>query len=120
MYATLKVGGDLEMQKGIPTLKDLQEAVGGLIAPVNLFGDSDGFVSAYVNDEGILIGLDLNVVACGDDATIPLYGDMIFARVDNEGETRGLTEEDFWKISEALGVGITNEGQFVSVLDFRS
>lgn len=120
MYATLEIGSLIEQHDGVPTLEVLQEAVGGLIAPVDLFGDENGYVSAYVNDEGILIGLPLNVVAVGNDATIPLYGDMIFARVNREGETEGLTEEDFDKICDSFGVGITSEGDLINILDFRS
>jgi len=47
-----------------PTLEELQKIVGGLIAPVDDFIDKENAegVEAYVNDEGILIGLEPNYI----------------------------------------------------------
>lgn len=119
MYATLKIGSDLEVFDGVPTLKDMQEVVEGYIAPVNLFFKDDGsFVSAYVDDEGILKGSPFNCLAIGNDAQIPLYGNIIFAGVDKMGETVGLTNQDLVKIHESIGLALTSEG-IISTLDFR-
>ena len=45
-------------------LKDLQDGVEGLIEPIRLYdGNGESYANAYVNDEGLLIGLPVNPMA---------------------------------------------------------
>ena len=45
----------LKICEGVPSLKDMQEVVGGWIEPADLFEDEDGRVSVYVNEEGLMV-----------------------------------------------------------------
>jgi hypothetical protein len=52
---------ELKRDQPKPTLKDMQQAVGGLITPVD-YNTPQG-VQAYVNDEGILLNMPFNPIA---------------------------------------------------------
>lgn len=89
IHATIiRTDGTMTMIDHRPTLAELQAAVGGLIAPA--YGPEG--ISVYVNDEGLLIGLPLNLIAsalCGQG----LVGDaVITGPVGNDGETSPLAE----------------------------
>jgi hypothetical protein len=46
-----------------PNLEELQQAVGGLITPVDCFlQEENALTEAYANDEGILMGMEANVM----------------------------------------------------------
>ena len=62
MATVFKPDGTFEKLENY-NLDDLQKAVGGLIAGVRLVDDTFG-PYAYVNDEGLLIGMPINLMAC--------------------------------------------------------
>jgi hypothetical protein len=80
-----------------PTLKNMQELVGGLIdiARVN----EDGLMVCF-NDEGKLLGLPLNVLIWGGRDCIA--GDCFLFRDDEEGEVMSVNQKD---IEEYVGRG---------------
>ncbi|WP_271438043.1 DUF3846 domain-containing protein [Micrococcus luteus] len=83
---------------------DLSEAVGGMIQPV----DGEDF-TAYVNEEGKLIGLDFNPRANSfihaEVPTLPAYdlivGDVVvLGSLDEEGDETDVPE----RVAQALGL----------------
>ena len=78
-------------------LDSLQSEVGGNIEVVGL----DKGVDAYVNEEGLLIGLPFNChlpTAYAGGRMVPVVGTIILASHDAEGETVSLTDEQaaYW------------------------
>lgn len=93
-------------------LKDMQAIVGGLIEPVNLWEDDTGGVSLYMNEEGLMYDLPLNVLAT-DMATrtykqpFHLVGNGFLSRFEFEtGETVSLTDDDLKKAGDLLGITV--------------
>jgi len=88
-------------------LNSLQSEVGGNIEVVGL----DKGVDAYVNEEGLLIGLPFNChlpSAFAGGRMVPVVGTIILASHDEEGETVSLTDEQvgYWQATLAsLRVG---------------
>ena len=82
----------IELTKG-ETLKELQGLVGGYVTtfyvPVGAEGsfDEEG-ITAWANDEGLLEGLQPNLLAAGQ----PIVGPVVFTGHDDEGDTIGLTD----------------------------
>ena len=80
------------------SLRVFQNAVGGLIEPVRIAPT----LEMYVNEEGILLGLEKNILATAiatsvfsDEMSKPYYllGTAVFiGGVDYEGYTRGLDD----------------------------
>lgn len=88
-------------------LSKLQNAVGGLIQPVD-FGNE---VTMWVNEEGLLIdGMKVNYVATNLAREIgyetPMMGDVVFTGgVDEVGDTMALSEQasvELQKIAEMV------------------
>lgn len=76
------------------TLKGLQQLVGGYIEPV----DVEEYLSVYVNEEGLLLDLPANRrVGRGT-----LHGPMVLSRIDREGETVSITDEDVERYRNAF------------------
>lgn len=80
-----------------PHYKHLQKYVGGLVDVVSIAPDMD----AWVNDDGIILGLEPNLAATfllaylsGQRLRQPLFGPVVFTGgADSEGETQPLTDE---------------------------
>lgn len=99
----IKASGDVEftdLTNGNSELDVLQQAVGGLVQPLDL---SDK-ITMWCNDEGKIIGLPYNPIAThlfyqflkSDDF---ICGDVIFTGgTDSEGETLGLDEAEAKKL----------------------
>jgi len=84
----IRTDGTMSVIDHCPTLSELQGAVGGLIAPI--YGPEG--ITGYVNDEGLLIGLPLNLIASALGGQ-PLVGDAIITGpLDSKGETTPLAE----------------------------
>jgi hypothetical protein len=104
-WATLKVDGTFERHEGVPTLTDLQAAVGGLIERVEIGHGID----LWVNEEGKFEDSGENRVATlfAKPGTHIFTGDYIAGDVaftggcDDEGETLGLNDEQFAYIAQA-------------------
>lgn len=82
--ATISTEGDIDFLTEKPEYPALRDAVGGLIAPVDCpHGDT-----VYVNDEGLLMGLYLNMGAMlVSQYPGPLVGDAIICGpLDGEGD----------------------------------
>jgi hypothetical protein len=82
--ATINTEGDIAFLTEKPEYRVLSDAVGGLIAPVAApHGDT-----VYVNDEGLLMGLDPNMGAMlVAQYPGPLVGDAIVCGpLDDEGD----------------------------------
>lgn len=96
---TIDIDGDAKAVQWDPTTSDtlrhLQQAVGGLVDAVTLHES----VTMWVNDEGVLRGMPINLVASSlarDLGTThqPYFGPIIFTGgCDDEGETLGLSEQ---------------------------
>jgi len=108
-----------ELHEGTPTLAVMQEAVGGLIEPVDVFGDEDGVVSMYVNEEGLYLCEPTLILTTENYGDQVINGPVIFARMRfSDGETVPLTQEDVDKVIEAYkGARLTSVG-FLTYLEF--
>jgi hypothetical protein len=93
---TLTVEGKMAFHDGVPTLRDLQQAVGGYVEAVR-FPLAGSEATMFVNEEGKLVAepqrnWKADVVCpppCGDWTA----GDVVFTGgVGPEGETLGLNE----------------------------
>lgn len=95
---------DVDVRSGV---KALQALVGGLIEPVDLWDDEDGFVSVVVNEEGLLHSLPLNRLA-SDLATkvngypYALMGPAFVARWNHDGEMVSLKTSDLDRITNFI------------------
>jgi len=86
--ATVKVDGSIEFLTEKPTYKVLSDAVGGYIESV--YCDAGDVL--YVNEEGLLVGLERNVPAMLIAQHPHLVGDAILVGpLDDEGEHLPLT-----------------------------
>lgn len=77
-------------------LYEAQQVVGGIVDVVNVDSRHLGWLSVFVNDEGLLLDLDVNAFASALTAdsnfSQTLVGDVLIAGgVDDEGNTLGLT-----------------------------
>lgn len=91
------VGGNPTVVEIGNDLGSLQAEVGGYIERIVLGRGLD----AYVNEEGMILGMDYNRTVVTPYGTIPVVGPMIVVSHDEEGETVGLTED---QIQRALRV----------------
>ena len=81
----------------MPNYKHFQKFVGGMVDVVSIARDMD----AWVNDEGMILGLEPNLSATfllaylsGRKLRQPLFGPVVFTGgPDPEGETQPLTDE---------------------------
>lgn len=109
MYAIIRADGThtVGMAETVPAYEVLKAAVGGWLEGVPLEG-----VTAYVNEEGKLLGMPVNALATRlahrDEAIYPhdtINGDMIvLGTLDDDGECTSLSDE--W-----VRVNLAAEGQ---------
>lgn len=87
-------------------LASLQELVGGYIEAAFTVPSPDGDheITAYVNDEGLISGLDIRTVVIQPTGyEQPLAGPMVFTGLNPQnGETIGLTDTDVAYIRQRL------------------
>lgn len=98
----VKSNGDIEI-KPWPAEKEqyalMSDAVGGYIERVHLRDEFDTPIDMWVNEEGLLRGLPVNVFASGVASdqfrtAYPIVGDVLFTSgVSSEGETNGMNED---------------------------
>lgn len=95
MYATIK-SRKVEIFDGVPTLTEMQAAVGGLIETALRIPSPDRkniSVEVYCNEEGLLMNLPLNYIRSTDGSYLP--GDFVVVGYDTtKHETVGLTTEE--------------------------
>lgn len=78
-----------------PTLKAMQEIVGGYVEVIKL----SPTVDLWCNEEGKLVGLPLNILLThGDEVVDMVCGDFFLASHDTMGNTTSLSpgDADFW------------------------
>lgn len=83
-------------------LKHLQHEVNGYIECIP--GENIGLpgIDLWVNDEGAVNGLPYAFSIAMSHRPVPLFGNVVFARHNGEGDTIGLNDEDIDTISEML------------------
>ena len=83
------------------TLEGMQSVVGGLIEPGYYFEEP---VCVVLNEEGKMIdGLRVEIAVVHQGKIVDLvFGNVVFASVDDEGNTIGLTEEQMQFVTEEL------------------
>lgn len=79
----LKVDGSSKDIAENPSLKELQEAVGGYIELVGIPGRNDDYVAMYVNEDGLRQELELNQMA------------SLYARRDIVGDVVLMNEREY-------------------------
>ena len=95
---------ELQLPDGESQLKQLQEAVGGLVQAVDFTPD----LTLWCNEEGKLVGLPINPMATFlwekyFGLTDFICGDVIFTGgTGEEGETLGLNEETAKELRDFL------------------
>jgi hypothetical protein len=80
------------------SLKAMQDIVGGYIESVGL--EDEDYVSIICNEEGKLDGLPPNRRFYDDI----ICGTFFISRIDDEGETISLTDEDIQKYTEQFAL----------------
>lgn len=97
MYAILRPVDDVldakwEVRDGVPTLEEMQKAVGGLVQVIGLRSGVD----LWVNEEGLIRKLPPTVVVEDERRRIHhiLVGPVVATRSDREGETTSLRAGD--------------------------
>lgn len=106
----------------------LSDAVGGLICTAREYFDLPEGIDAFVNDEGLLMGLepilkyDYRNQLNGELYYGLLVGNAVFCRVNDAGETQGLSDEDIKIIKKSIiGMPIgmhPNSGRILLYKDF--
>lgn len=102
MYATIQ-NRKVEIRDGIPSLKDMQDVVGGYIETALRIptGRPGITVDVYCNEEGLILGLPIQFVR-GTDGSY-LAGDFVIVGGDEStGETVGLTTEEIGLVFDHL------------------
>ncbi len=85
------------------TYEALRDGVGGLICSASAYFDLPEGVDAWVNDEGLLHdGFEPVMIYEARGHQMPLMGNVMFSRSDEEGETLGLTSDDILAIKESV------------------
>lgn len=109
-YIVLDNNGMIEvLTQNVPTLGVLQTEVGGLIEPLFTEPMGKNEVTAYVNEEGWLLGLTPRqvIVRFGvEDHRVQFAGDMVIIGLSPEGETILLTEEESKHILQSKEDGV--------------
>lgn len=85
--AIIRTDGTASFIENHPTLKDLQEGVGGLVACV-----ATKHADVWVDDEGLLVGKELNLVASAIGGQTLVGDAVITGPVDGEGNTTPIME----------------------------
>lgn len=91
---TKEVGKKLERESMVHSLENMQKKVGGYLEVVRFpLG-----IDMWVNDEGLIHGLPLNLVIIRKGKVIShICGNVFFASADEEGETIGLNHtQEHW------------------------
>ncbi len=103
MYATI-AGQSVSIHDGVPSLKDMQDAVGGWITTALRMASperADVSVDVYCNDEGLLMSLPIHWARSTDLS--PLAGGLIVTAADeNTGDTIAATEAEIKAVLEHL------------------
>ena len=108
MYVTFNPATDafngvckFQKHEGVPTLAEMQEAVGGWIEAIDLFEDADGLVTLYCDEEFLYKGTQPTVYSDGflyhPNGQI-LHGPFIIVRTTTMGDTVSLKESDLDRI----------------------
>ena len=99
------------------TLEKMQQHVGGYIEAFTLTFDdvTERRITAWLNDEGKLIGLEPTLVIVGSDEEVidVLVGNLLITCTDHEGETVGLTDEEVHLFLDKLGMAYDKGGNGV-------
>ena len=97
-------------------LKDMQAMVGGYIECLHVGNGVD----MWLNDEGKLYGLPVNLVLGSPEREIldTIQGDVFFASCDDEGTTIGLTDEQVNWVKQKLDSGHFATAQTEHGLEF--
>jgi Domain of unknown function (DUF3846) len=97
VWMSYTADGELTEHDTKATLQDMQSVVGGWIEPVTLHD-----FTVMVNEEGLLLGLPLNLGASGITGR-PLVGDVCFVgNPDNYGNTKKLRKDTVERIRYTL------------------
>lgn len=84
-------------------LENLQEIVEGLIEAPYIPGLTEKGITTFVNEEGKILNLKPSIALTQNDEILDLiHGNVLFASVDEEGETIGLNEEQIEIITKHL------------------
>lgn len=106
MLALVIKGGKLERREIAGSLESLQEIVGGYIEPFFTLPSpvGSGELTGYVNEEGLMHQLPISFgVIHAPNYIVPLAGDAVIAGLNEDGETRGLTEAEADLLTKRYG-----------------
>lgn len=79
------------------TFEALQNVVDGYVEPFFTIPspEGNGSLTGYVNEEGLMLGLPIDFgVFHAPNYVVPLAGNAVIVGLDDEGETRGLTQDE--------------------------
>lgn len=102
------VGEDIVYKEIECSLESMQSIVGGYIERLRITQDID----MWLNEEGILMKLPLNVITTNRGEAIDhIYGNVVFASHDDEGNIISLSEDQKkWIISRMKPHGFYKDG----------
>lgn len=89
------------------TLPALQASVGGYVETVYHEVLEDAGITAWANEEGLLVGLSPNLLVYGQ----PIVGPVVFTGHNDEGETIALTDEQAEIVGAFLEATTLNNAQ---------
>lgn len=109
MRAILKKPGETAQETTLKgsTLEALQGLVEGYITTVYHEALDEAGITAWANDEGLLIGQEPNLLVYGQ----PIVGPVVFTGHNDEGETVALTAEQAEMVGRFLEAVTLNESQ---------
>ena len=107
-----------QLHKGVPSLTDSQEHVGGLVEVVHLWDDEDCQVHLYVNEEGLFLCEPSLVLLTEYYDHFPVRGPVVITKTDlSTGEIAELTVEDVRRIRDGLGKFVVTTSGLLQLLE---
>lgn len=84
------------------SLQSLQQQVDGFVECVSADEFNEHSIDIWVNEEGMVNGLAHAAIVTVNGYSMPLFGNLAFARCDEEGYTVGLSDDDIAYIKGTL------------------
>ncbi|TYS60720.1 DUF3846 domain-containing protein [Bacillus infantis] len=103
------------LNREVDSLEDMQQLVGGLIECISLPHNID----LWVNEEGMIRGLEINLMLLWNDYHQAVSGPVFFAGKGQNGETISLSKEQRQWIAQHLLIAQLNNGNSVVAVDLR-
>ena len=92
------------------TLKDMRKIINCRFVACTQINIDNKYYDVWSDDEGLLVDKPIPTLYINDD--LVLFGNLIFATSDEEGTTRGLTDDDMDRVLKFINA------QFPKLIDW--